>query len=218
MTELLLQDLSPLHGSMKDFSCKMNPGLHLVIGHNGAGKSSLLKTIAGALPPAGGSIYYHGISLPKCPDKVLLVPSTPPALPWLNADRLLDFMLSLYPSTRREPSYRDRVLRELQIEHALQAPLGALSSGMAKKILIAAALIAAPAVMLFDEPTNEIDTASCLALTSLLAEYRSSHIMLLATHHPDPFLEMAASTLKLGHTTLLEPRPPRVEPVDPMTS
>lgn len=218
MTELLLQDLSPRYGRMTAFSCKMNPGLHLVTGHNGAGKSSLLKTIAGALPPAGGSIYFNGISLPQCPDKVLLVPGVPPALPWLSADRLLDFMLSLYPSTRREPSYRDRVLRELQLEHALKTPLGALSAGMAKKVLIAAALIAAPAVMLFDEPTNEIDAASCRALTSLLAEYRSSHIMLLATHHPDPFLDMAASTLKLGHTTLLEPRTPRVAPVDPIAS
>jgi len=95
---------------------------------------------------------------------VVLAPGAPPALPWLRADLLIDFVLSLYPSSRRDPSYRAQVVRQLNLGDVIDAPMGTLSAGMAKKVLLAATLVAAPTVMLFDEPVNEIDAASCDAM------------------------------------------------------
>jgi len=69
---------------------------------------------------------------------------------------------------------------------------------MGEKVLPAERLIAAPTLMLFDEPVNEINAASCDAMISLLADYRSDRIMLVATHHLAPFRAVVASTLALG--------------------
>jgi ABC-type multidrug transport system ATPase subunit len=128
-------------------------------------------------------------------------------MPWLRAGLLIDFVLSLYPSSRRDLSYRERVVQQLHLSDVTDAPMGSLSAGMAKKVLLAATLIASPTVLLFDEPVNEIDSASCDALVSLLAEYRSNRIMLVATHHVTPFRDVTASTLTLGRGEL------RQEPV-----
>ena len=76
--------------------------------------------------------------------------------------------------------------------------VGTLSAGMAKKIPLAATLIAALTVMLFDEPVNEIAAASCEAIISLLADYRSDRIMWVAAHHLAPSCAVVASTLALG--------------------
>lgn len=185
-------------GSVRELSCTFPPGVHLVVGPNGVGKTSLLRAIAGALPPTDGTIQLGETSLPTCSSRVALAPGTPPEIPWLRAATLIDFVLSLYPSSRREPSYRAQVVRQLHLSDVMDVPLGALSAGMAKKVLLAATLIAAPTVMLFDEPVNEIDAVSCDALISLLADYRSDRIMLVATHHLVPFRDIVASTLALG--------------------
>ncbi|MEO6228386.1 MAG: ATP-binding cassette domain-containing protein [Thermomonas sp.] len=122
----------------------------------------------------------------------------PPEIPWLRAGLLIDFILALYPASRRDASYREQVLQQLHLCDVLGVPMGVLSAGMAKKVLLAATLIAAPAVLLFDEPVNEIDAASCDTLVSLLAAYQSDRIILVATHHFAPFKDLIASTLTIG--------------------
>jgi len=65
----------------------------------------------------------------------------------------------------------------------LDAPLGTLSAGTARKILLAAALIAAPPVLLFDEPTNDIDAASIGAFLGFVAEAAAQRVVIMTTHH-----------------------------------
>lgn len=185
-------------GAVRELACTFRPGVHLVVGPNGVGKTSLLRAIAGALPPIGGTIQLGDGPLPKRSDRVVLAPGASPALPWLRAELLIDFVVSLYPLSRRDAGYSSQVVRKLHLSGIMEAPMGTLSAGMAKKVLLAATLIAAPTVMLFDEPVNEIDAESREALVSLLADYRSDRIMLVATHHLAPFRDVATSTLALG--------------------
>ena len=195
---LRLHALTLPFGSVKELSCTFPPGVHLVVGPNGVGKTSLLRAIAGALPSTGGTIQLGDTPLPKCSSRVVLAPGAPPAIPWLRAGLLIDFVLSLYPASRRDQAYLAQVVRRLHLSEVMDVPLGNLSAGMAKKVLLAATLVAAPTVMLFDEPINEIDADSCDALISLLADYRSERIILVATHHLTPFRDVLASTLALG--------------------
>ena len=204
---LQLHALTLPFGAVGELSYTFQPGVHLVVGPNGVGKTSLLRTIAGALPPTGGAIRLGNAPLQKRSDRVLLAPGAPPAIPWLRAGLLIDFVLSLYPSSRRDLNYRKQVVQQLHLDDVMDAPMGSLSAGMAKKVLLAATLIAAPTVLLFDEPVNEIDAASCDALVSLLADYRSNRIMLVATHHVSPFCDVIASTLTLGRAET-KPEPP----------
>ena len=195
---LQLQALTLPFGAVKELSCAFRPGIHLVVGPNGAGKTSLLRAIAGAMSPTSGTIQLGDMPLAQCSDRVILAPGVPPEIPWLRAGLLIDFILSLYPVTRRDAGYRQQVLQQLHVTDVMGTPIGVLSAGMAKKVLLAATLIAAPTVMLFDEPVNEIDAASCDALVSLLAEYQGDRIILVATHHLTPFHDAITSSLAIG--------------------
>lgn len=200
---LRLCGLTLPYGRVSELTHTFRPGVHLVVGPNGIGKTSLLRAISGALPATKGSIFLDDVPLGRFKDQVVLAPGMPPALPWLRAGLLIEFVVSLYPSSRRHADYQARVLEHLRLSDAMDAPMGALSAGMAKKVLLAATLIAAPAIMLFDEPINELDTASCEALLSLLAEYRNERILLIATHHQTPFHEIVSGTLALDGANML---------------
>ena len=58
-----------------------------------------------------------------------------------------------------------------------------MSAGTARKLLLAAALVAAPPVLLFDEPTNDIDAASSGAFIEFVGEIAERHVVLITTHH-----------------------------------
>lgn len=199
---LRITHLTVPFGVVKELSCTFGPGLHLLVGPNGIGKTSLLRAIAGILPIAGGNIQLGKSQLYKHSGQVLYAESTPPAIPWLRAGLLLDFVLSLYPTSRRDLSYRKRVVRMLNLTDIMDAPIGSLSAGMAKKVLLAATLIASPRILLFDEPINELDAASRDALISLISEYACQRIIIVATHDLEPFLGLTTSMLKLGRNEI----------------
>ena len=128
----------------------------------------------------------------------LMAPNTPPEIPWIRSGMLLDFILSLYPRSRRDGAYRSRVLERLGIDGFLDAPLGTLSAGTARKLLLAAALVAAPPVMLFDEPTNDIDATSSSAFIDFVAEIAARHVVLITTHHTADLAAVRPRILDLG--------------------
>jgi len=201
--KLHLSDFSLIMGSVGRLSCVFEPGLHLIAGPNGVGKTTLLNTLAGSLPSRSGTAHLNDAALRQSTDQVILAPGTPPPIPWIRAGMLLDFILSLYPRTVRDETYRADVLRRLAIDDSLDVVFGALSAGTAKKFLLAATLIAAPPLMLFDEPLNEIDAASATQLMEMLADYRKEHIMLVTTHQLTKLTPLATSTLnfKKNHST-----------------
>lgn len=88
--------------------------------------------------------------------------------------------------------------RALWTDEVLDAPLGTLSAGSARKLLLTAALVAAPAVMLFDEPTNEIDAASVVVLLELMADAARERVVLITTHHAADLAALPPTVLSLG--------------------
>jgi len=105
---LSLRALRLPRGSIPELSVDFPCGVHLIVGPNGIGKTSLLNSIAGTLPPQSGSIYFNGEPLAVSPATVVLAPNTPPEIPWIRAGLLLDFVVSLYPATRRDAAIAHR--------------------------------------------------------------------------------------------------------------
>src|SRR5262249_17441785 len=157
---LVLEDVQLPRGALGAISAVFEPGLQLIVGPNGIGKTSLLLAIAGALPLAGGRILLAERPLDHRAAQVVLAPNSPPEMPWIRSRLLFEFIVSLYPATRRDAGTAAQLFDEFGLTPFLDAPLGTLSAGAARKLLLAAALIAAPPVLLFDEPTNDIDAAS----------------------------------------------------------
>jgi ABC-type multidrug transport system ATPase subunit len=184
-------------GAVRNLSIDFAPGVHLIVGPNGVGKTSLLNSIAGTLPPISGSIRLAGAPLESGSTQVVMAPNTPPEIPWIRAGLLLDFIVSLYPATRGGARASRAIIEGLGIAGFLNAPLGTLSAGTARKLLLAAALIAAPPVMLFDEPTNEIDLESIGALLEFLRDAARERVVLITTHHATDLAALNHGVLEL---------------------
>jgi len=194
---LSLHDLALARGSIGNLTADFGPGIHLIVGPNGVGKTSLLNSIAGTLPPRAGSMLLDGKPLAARSASVVLAPNVPPDIPWIRARLLLDFVASLYPATRVAADEAESILERLGLPAFMEAPLGTLSAGTARKVMLASALIARPPVMLFDEPTNEVDAASITAFRALIAPIATHHVVLITTHHSGDLASLGASVLEL---------------------
>jgi len=185
-------------GTLRELSIEFGPGVHVITGPNGIGKTSLLNAIAGSLPLTSGAIRLDGKALAHDAAQVVLAPNVPPAIPWIRSGLLLDFVVSLYGATRRDPQEASDILVRLGLDTSLDAPFGTLSAGMARKLLLAAALIASPAVMLFDEPTNDIDAASSAAFVELVRASTVNGIVIITTHHVGDLMSLNPRVLPLA--------------------
>jgi ABC-2 type transport system ATP-binding protein len=170
-------------GTLGELTLQFPVGVHVLTGPNGIGKTSLLNAIAGSLPLVSGRLHFAGQPLDHRDARVVLAPNAPPDMPWIRSGLLLDFIVSLYPGSRRDAGYVNQVKQAFGLGAFLDSPLGTLSAGTARKLLLAATLIAAPPVLLFDEPTNDIDAASIAAFLEFVREAAMQRVVIMTTHH-----------------------------------
>lgn len=144
------------------------PGLHLLQGGDGAGKSSLLRVLAGAQRPLDGVVRWaHGPLAardvfwvdPRQPEQQGATQGTPAQWMALQAQA--------YPRWRAQQWQHHAQQWGLQVE--LEKPWHALSTGTARKLWMAAALASGASLVLMDEPTAGLDRPSIAYLRQALA-------------------------------------------------
>jgi ABC-2 type transport system ATP-binding protein len=197
MPGLSLRELVLPRGSIGSLTIDFGPGIHLIVGPNGVGKTSLLNTIAGTLPARTGGVFLDDHPMASRSDAVVLAPNVPPDIPWIRARLLFDFVVSLYPASRVPGDEAEAILGQFNLLSFMDQPLGTLSAGTARKLLLAAALVARPQVLLFDEPTNEVDAASIDAFRAMIAPIAARHVVLVTTHHAGDLMSLSPSVLEL---------------------
>lgn len=171
---------------LRDVSFAVVPRcIHALVGPNGGGKSSLIKTLLGQTPHTGRLV----LNWPHEPGVVGYVPQA------IEFDRTLpmtveDFMTA---TTQRRPAFlgRSRVAAPA-IQAALERVgmvdkrgrrMGALSGGERQRVLLAQSLIPAPGLLVLDEPMAALDEAGVQVFESLLADWRSAGVTVLWVEH-----------------------------------
>ncbi|MCK6577396.1 MAG: ABC transporter ATP-binding protein [Anaerolineae bacterium] len=151
-----------------------------VLGPSGCGKSSLLRIIAGLLPPDGGEVLYDNVSLAEIPLRergVGMVFQDGALMPHWVAEKTVGFFLSLRHREAEVPARMRRIseITGIGMEKLLDRKPGQLSGGERQRVAIARALARDPRVFLFDEPFSSIDAAlrthARLELKRLLREF-----------------------------------------------
>jgi iron complex transport system ATP-binding protein len=200
---LEMKNVSILRGenlALDRLSLRMDVGEHVcILGPNGCGKSTLIRAITRENYPLvreDASMTVLGQSLWNVFElRSLLGTVSPDLLAACTTDATgLDVVLSgffsstrIFPNHEPAPEHRSRAeaaLARLNISHLANRPLAEMSSGEAKRTLIARALVHEPQTLLFDEPSNALDIAGQVALRETMRELARSGLgILLVTHH-----------------------------------
>lgn len=165
-----------------------------VTGENGAGKSSLLRMIAGLLPIADGTVVLDGGE-----DDLTLAEQThylghrDALKPSLTALENLDFWREFLGGKAEDGSAS---LEKVGLSHVAHLPAGFLSAGQRRRLSIARLLAVHRPVWLLDEPTSALDTKGQVMIAGVIADHlRSGGIILAATHVP---LSATTQQLRIG--------------------
>jgi len=162
--------------AVAEISFCLRPGQVLgYLGPNGSGKSTTVKMLTGLLEPSGGDVLYEGENIRKnmkaYRKRLGYVPEEANLYPYLTGQEYLDMVGTLRAM--------DAGRKKQTIEHLLQlfslwshrdVTMGSYSKGMRQRIMLIAALMDNPDVLILDEPLSGLDVTSVLVIKNLLQE------------------------------------------------
>ena len=190
---LVLERLSVAYGerpAVQSLSLTVPPGeIYGLLGSNGAGKTSTIKAIVGLVRPVAGAIRVFGRDALTdglaVKARIGYVPETSMLYESLTPREFLEFVASVRQleasvATRRMLNYAEA----FRLESEMEEPIVTLSNGTRQKVLIIAALLHAPPLLVLDEPLNSLDPRSVRIMKDLLVRYvaSGSHGVLFSTH------------------------------------
>ncbi len=187
--------------AVRQVSFTVRPGEILgYLGPNGAGKSTTVKMLTGLIEPSEGQIFYNGRSVwedfTAFQRRVGYVPEEAHLYPHLSGREYLQLIGRLRGMPRRllDPKM-DEFLHVFSLWDDRDAPLSAYSRGMRQKILLSAALLHDPEVLILDEPFSGLDVTSALMLRTLLRALASRGKIILYSSHVLEVVEKICSTV-----------------------
>ena len=157
-----------------------------LLGINGAGKSTTLALLSGALAPSSGRVEVMGMDLHKRPGAkrhIGLLPEKPALYPELTVDENLDFAARIRGMARGQvKAARESIKRRCDLVQVGRRLAGRLSRGYQQRTGIAQAMIHSPGVLALDEPTAGLDPVQANQLRSLIRSISPDCGIILASH------------------------------------
>jgi ABC-type multidrug transport system ATPase subunit len=165
------------------------PGLALVVGLNGSGKSTILRLAAGVEKPATGTVTIDGVDLWKeevaSRRHLAYVAEHPELTPYAT---IADTVLLVASLRGKSASAAADALDRVGLLEVAHRTVRELSMGQRRRALLATALIGAPPVLILDEPLETMDLEMRAFVRRLILERRGAGgTVLVATHELDPF-------------------------------
>jgi len=172
-----------------DVSFVLRPGeITGYLGPNGSGKTTTVRMLTGLIEPTSGSVTFRGKpnsdNLVDFRRHLGYVPEEPFLYPFLSGREYLELVGRLHELS--EPLLNDKIpamLALLGIGDAAEQSIGSYSKGMKQKVLICAALLHDPDVVIFDEPESGLDVGTALVLRHLVRTLASRGKAILYSSH-----------------------------------
>lgn len=184
---------------LKGISLEFPPGMiHGILGLNGAGKTTFLKTLAGLLPLTYGTVSWLGQDLLSLPRRdiskiITYVPQNPPIPFDFTVEQFVE--MGFYPYAKKPQQLREALERVQALPFATRS-INAISQGERQCIYIARALVTEAPILLFDEPTANLDVKHQKRIWDLMKSLAGrGQTIILATHD----LEYAKKYCDLVH-------------------
>ena len=174
--------------AVKDVSLTIKGGQIVgLLGHNGAGKTTMMKMMTGFVEPSSGSIKLDGVNVAthrvQVQKRIGYLPENAPLYP----EMLVQDYLALMSELRGiEPGKIKKAVLDAAkatgITERLVQTIGTLSKGFRQRVGLAQAIIHNPDVLILDEPTNGLDPTQIRAIRELILELGKTTTILLSTH------------------------------------
>jgi ABC-type multidrug transport system ATPase subunit len=207
MAILVADSLTKEYGdvvALADFDLSVNPGeLVALVGHNGSGKSTFLRLVAGLLEPSDGVLVVANAPAGSinARGEVSFIPDQPVLYDDLSVNEHIEYTARLH-GEHDWPERADALLEVLDLAHRADDLPSQFSRGLRQKTSLVLGLVRPFTVLLVDEPFVGLDPHGQHALTELLVEAASAGAAVLVATHQLSFLENANRCVALrdGHT------------------
>ncbi len=174
------------------------------LGPNGSGKSTTLKMITGLIEPSDGEILYGGEPIDRdliaYKQRFGYVPEEPHLYPHLTGAEYLEMtgqLRGIPPKTLAEKV--DGLLTLFSLHEDRHVTISSYSKGMRQKVLLSAALLHNPDLLLLDEPFSGLDVNSALVLRNLIGELAAQGKVVLLSSHELETVERVSSRVVILH-------------------
>jgi ABC-2 type transport system ATP-binding protein len=188
---LSVKNISRSYGAFKavdDVSFAIGSGEIVgLLGHNGAGKTTVMKMISGYLEPDGGDITVNDRTLAdhlkKVQSEIGYLPESLPVYADMRVVDYLDYAADLKRLPRKNKLAEiQRVVNETDLKDKLFDPIATLSRGYKQRTGVAQAILGQPKLLILDEPTNGLDPSQTDQMRQLLRRIAESATVMLSTH------------------------------------
>jgi ABC-2 type transport system ATP-binding protein len=196
--------------AVREVSLRLDAGSTLVLlGQNGAGKTTALRCMSGVLRPTSGRVTVDGLDVAQEADSVRarvgFMPEVPGLYERMTADGYLDYFGRIYGL---EAPLRGRRIAELldrfDLASAAGRWLGSYSKGMRQKVALIRATLHRPRLVLADEPTSALDPASAHEAWAYLEELRrQGSALVVCTHNMEEAESLAGQIGVMARGRLL---------------
>ena len=191
-----------------------HPGVHVILGPNGCGKTTILRMICGVVRPSSGAVLIDGgdpWADPRLRRHIGFMSAEPMLLDNMTVHEAVSFSAAM----RREPSWDPRPLLErfdlsphLRLEHA--------SAGQRRRAELIASLAADPPVLLLDEVFTYLDASALAEISALIQELRDERVILMTSHtelsiEPDSISQMRSNAALDFGECIRQSVPTRIE-------
>ncbi|MGD8709467.1 MAG: ABC transporter ATP-binding protein, partial [Ectothiorhodospiraceae bacterium] len=158
-----------------------------LLGHNGAGKTTIMKMLTGYLEPSAGRIAIDGLDMTdhrrEIQQRIGYLPENCPLYPDMTVLDYLEYRASLQgmPEADRPGAIRQAVERT-ELQPKALSPISTLSRGYRQRVGVAQAILHTPKFIILDEPTNGLDPSQIQHMRDLVRELARHATVLISTH------------------------------------
>lgn len=158
-----------------------------LLGHNGAGKTTIMKMITGFLEPTTGCIRVDDLEIGRdtaaIQARIGYLPENCPVWPEMTVIDYLDYQAALHgvPEARRSAAIA-RAIRRTALKEKAAAPIQTLSRGYRQRVGVAQAILHEPDIVILDEPTNGLDPTQIRHMRELIGELAKTATVIVSTH------------------------------------
>jgi ABC-2 type transport system ATP-binding protein len=188
---IIAENLTRKYGSftaVENVSFKIAPGEIVgLLGHNGAGKTTIMKMLTGFIEPTAGSVSINGHDVETERDAVQALigylPENCPVYPEMTVAEFLDYAAGLKGISEPDrPGALAHVVRATGLIEKAIEPISSLSRGYRQRVGVAQAILHTPKIVILDEPTNGLDPSQIKHMRTLIKSLSESATVILSTH------------------------------------